>query len=73
MQHRLTPILDGALDKQQAGFRKEWSTVDHLHVFSIDSLYNTLKSCNLDVIKIDKICEKSGKFTIYAFAKNNDR
>ena len=67
-------VPDGLTASKQSDARnQEEFAVDHLHVFSIDSLYNTLKSCNLDVIKIDKICEKSGKFTIYAFAKNNDR
>ena len=31
LQKRLTPTLEAALTKEQAGFRKKFSTVDHLH------------------------------------------
>ena len=31
LQKRLMPTLEAALTKEQAGFRKNFSTVDHLH------------------------------------------
>ena len=31
IQKRLTPTLERALSKEQAGFRKHYSTIDHLH------------------------------------------
>ena len=31
LQQRLAPSLDSALTREQAGFRKNYSTVDHLH------------------------------------------
>ena len=43
--------------------------VDHLHIFSLDSFYNLLNSCGFKILKIDKLIEKSGKFTLYAFCQ----
>ena len=34
LQKRLTPVLDAQLSKEQAGFRKQFSTIDHLHTLT---------------------------------------
>ena len=44
--------------------------IEHLHIFSKKSLSLLLKKTNLKTITINQIVEPSGKFTVYAFAKN---
>lgn len=63
-------VPDGltASKQKNANYREEFA-IDHLHVFSLDSLNNLLNSSGFEVILIDKIQEKSGKFTLYAFAR----
>ncbi|MDC3114692.1 class I SAM-dependent methyltransferase [Candidatus Pelagibacter sp.] len=63
-------VPDGltASKQKNAKYQEEFA-IDHLHVFSLDSLNNSLYSSGFEVILIDKIKEKSGKFTLYAFAK----
>ena len=43
--------------------------IDHLHVFSNQSLENLVKKSSLATIKIKRIHEPSGKYTIFAFVK----
>ena len=51
------------------GLREEFF-IEHLHVFSLKSLKNTLKKIKFKILQIKSINEKSGKFTIFAFCKN---
>ena len=46
LYRRLYPILDGAQCKDQAGFRKNYSTIDHTFVFSM--LYEKSEEFNLN-------------------------
>ena len=43
--------------------------IDHLHIFSHQSLENLIKKSSLTTIKIMRIHEPSGKYTIFAFVK----
>ncbi len=52
------------------GKEREEFFIEHLHVFSERSLSLLLKKTNFKKIKTSQIAEPSGKFTIYAFAKN---
>ena len=49
-------------------YREEFF-IEHLHVFSMKSLRNTLKKIKFKIIKIKSIKENSGKYTLYAFCK----
>ncbi len=49
-------------------FREEFF-VDHLHVFSKKSLKNCIKLAGLNLLSCKSIKEKSGKLSLYAFAK----
>ena len=51
------------------GKNREEFYLDHLHIFSVKSLVNCLIQSKFDLLKIDRIKEKSGKYTIYAFAQ----
>ena len=64
------PDGESASQHKDAKNRQEFY-VDHLHVFSLKSLANCTKFANFKLLKIDKICEQSGKLTLYAFAKKN--
>jgi len=65
-------VPDGTTaSKQSKAKQQEEFFVDHLHVFSLDSLYNSLTLVGFKILKIDKIKEKSGKYTLYAFAQKN--
>ena len=55
---------------QKKGKNREEFHIDHLHIFSKKSLSLLLKKTNLKTITIKQIVEPSGKFTVYAFAKN---
>ena len=43
--------------------------IEHIHVFAFDSVRHLINKCNLDPIKIERIKEVSGKWTIFAFAR----
>ena len=63
-------VPDGvAAHKSRQGKNREEFFLDHLHIFSIKSLKNVLVKNKFKVIKIENIKERSGKYTIYAFAK----
>lgn len=65
-------VPDGTTaSKQKKAKQQEEFAVDHLHVFSLDSLYNSLNFVGFKILKIDKIKEKSGKYTLYVFARKN--
>ena len=49
-------------------FREEFF-VDHLHVFSKKSLIKCVKLAGLSLLSCKSIKEKSGKLSLYAFAK----
>ena len=55
---------------QKKGKNREEFYIEHLHIFSKKSLSLLLKKTNLKTITIKQIVEPSGKFTVYAFAKN---
>lgn len=59
-----------ATKASKKGKNREEFFIDHLHVFSKKSLMLLLKKTNYRKIYINRIVEPSGKFTIYAFAKN---
>ena len=52
--------------KTKGKFRNEFC-LDHLHVFSISSLDNLIKNSGFYPIKIMRIHEPSGKYTIFSF------
>ena len=58
-----------AVEASKKGKNREEFFIDHLHVFSKDSLYLLLKKASYKKINIGQILEPSGKFTIYAFAQ----
>ena len=63
-------VPDGrAASKNKNGKNREEFFVDHLHVFTKESLRKCIKISGFKLLKLESIKEKSGKFTIYAFAK----
>lgn len=65
-------VPDGVAAKSsKEGKNREEFFLDHLHIFSIKSLNNCLIKSNFKVLKIESIKEKSGKYTIFAFAQVN--
>ena len=46
--------------------------LDHLQVFSIESLIGLTKNIGLSPLRVERIVEPSGKFTIFGFFKNID-
>ncbi len=63
-------VPDGYTASNQAnGKSREEFMVDHFHIFSLNSFYNLLNTCGFQIQKIDKIVEKSGKYTLFAFCK----
>ena len=52
------------------GYEREEFFIDHMHVFSILSISYLARFCKLKILKIERIIEPSGKFTIYAFLCN---
>ena len=61
--------LPDAVEASKKWKKREEFIIDHLHVFSKDSLYLLLKKASYKKINIGLILEPSGKFTIYAFAQ----
>lgn len=43
--------------------------IEHIHVFAFNSVTHLINRCNLNPIKIERIREVSGKWTIFAFAR----
>ena len=46
---------------------REEFAIDHLHVFTFNSLYLLIKNCNFTPILIERIKENSNKFILIAF------
>ena len=51
------------------GYNREEFCIEHHHVFSKISLILLLSQLNLEISKIEKIVEKSSKYTLFCFAK----
>ena len=65
-------VPDGmAARYSKEGKNREEFFLDHLHVFSLNSLKNSIVKNNFKLLSIKTIREKSGKFTIFAFAQLN--
>jgi 2-polyprenyl-3-methyl-5-hydroxy-6-metoxy-1,4-benzoquinol methylase len=63
-------VPDGfAASRHQEGKFREEFFVDHLHVFSKKSLIRSIKLAGLSLLFCKSIKEKSGKLSLYAFAK----
>lgn len=63
-------VPDGIAAKNSLeGKNREEFYLDHLHVFSVKSLTNCLTKSKFNLLEINRIKEKSGKYTIYAFAQ----
>ena len=62
-------VPDGEAAIKVSKNRQEF-TIDHLHVFALESIMSLIKKCSLLPIKIERIKEVSGKLTLFAFVKN---
>ena len=60
------PDINAIKDKKEGKEREEFG-LGHHHVFSIKSLQNLFKFSKINLIKIKRIREPSGKYTLYAF------
>lgn len=58
-----------ATEASKLGKDREEFAIDHLHVFTLHSLYLLLKKCGFTPISIERIRENSSKFTLTAFGK----
>ena len=56
-----------AEEASKEGKDREEFFIDHVHVFSKLSLINMCKNAGLQTIKVERINEPSGKFTLFAF------
>ena len=56
-----------AEEASKEGKNREEFFIDHVHVFSKLSLINMCKNAGLQTIKIERVNEPSGKFTLFAF------
>ena len=56
-----------AEEASKEGKNREEFFIDHVHVFSKLSLINMCKNAGLQTIKVERINEPSGKFTLFAF------
>ena len=68
--HAYIEVPDGhaASKHKDKKFRQEFN-VDHLHVFTKKSLKDCIGLAGLKLITCNNIKEKSGKLTLFAFAK----
>ena len=63
-------VPDGVrASSSKEGKNREEFFLDHLHIFSLESLKNCLVKNNFKILSIKNIKENSGKYTIYAFAE----
>lgn len=58
-----------ATEASKINKEREEFAIDHLHVFTLNSLYLLIKNCNFTPILIERIKENSNKFTLIAFGK----
>lgn len=61
-------VPDATEASKEGKYREEF-TIDHLHVFSMQSLMLLIKKSKFQNFKIQRIRENSGKFTLIAFGK----
>ena len=63
-------VPDGVAAKSsKENKNREEFYLDHLHIFSLKSLKNCIERNGFKLLKIQNIKEKSGKYTIFAFAQ----
>ena len=60
------PDVNAIKDKKEGKEREEFG-LGHHHVFSKKSLANIFKISKLSLLKLERIREPSGKYTLYAF------
>ena len=60
-----------AEEAAKKGSNREEFFIEHHHVFSMMSLNLMVKSASLIPLRIERVIEPSGKFTLFAFLKNN--
>ena len=58
-----------SVSAQKKGKSREEFYIEHLHVFSKNSIKKLLLNCGFKILKLSDIIESSGKYTIYVFAK----
>ena len=58
-----------SISAQKKGKDREEFYIEHLHVFSKNSIKKLLLNCGFKILKLSDIVESSGKYTIYVFAK----
>ena len=58
-----------SVSAQKKGKSREEFYIEHLHVFSKNSIKKLLLNCGFKILKLSDIIESSGKYTIYAFVK----
>ncbi len=58
-----------ATEASKLGKDREEFGIDHLHVFTLNSLYLLLKKSDFTPLSINRIRENSSKFTLTAFGK----
>ena len=56
-----------SINAELSGYEREEFFIDHMHIFSMLSLNYLTKYCDLKILKMERIIEPSGKFTICAF------
>jgi 2-polyprenyl-3-methyl-5-hydroxy-6-metoxy-1,4-benzoquinol methylase len=50
---------------------REEFAIEHIHGFTKKSIFTLLKKCDFKILKFDKICEPSTKYTSYVFCKKS--
>ena len=61
-------LPDGETALEKSGPDREEFFVEHFDAYSRKSLKFLLNSVKFKILKIDQVCEPSGKFTLRAFA-----
>lgn len=61
-------VPDGEMAAKDSKEREEFF-IEHYHVFSMTSLLMMIKTCNFIPLKVERIREPSGKYTLFAFIK----
>lgn len=60
-------VPDGEMALRNGGGQREEFFVEHLHVFSFVSLAIVASQAGFDVVAQQRLCEPSGKYSLYAF------
>ena len=66
------PDAEGAAQDKNSYQREEF-TIDHPHVFSSTSLCIAIIKSNMKLLKLERVIEPSGKYTLRAFAVKNSQ